>query len=195
MGLYVSKVCPTGGMARLLLKLKKVFSWFSTISVILLLILAVLLAGVRLVGIQPYMVLSGSMEPTYHVGSMIYVISVDPMDLQAGDPLTYRLNGETVVTHRIVERVDTGSGGYAFRTKGDANLLVDGALVKPEHILGKPVISIPYLGFVANFVQKPPGIYLVIAFCMMLLIFPAFLDSLIALQKEREEQRSQPPQE
>ena len=179
----------------MLLKLKKVFSWFSTVSVILLLLLAVLLAGVRLVGIQPYMVLSGSMEPTYHVGSMIYVISVDPMDLKDGDPLTYRLNGETVVTHRIVERVDTGSGGYAFRTKGDANQLVDGALVKPEHILGKPVFSIPYLGFVANVVQNPPGIYLVIAFCMMLLIFPAFLDSLIALQKEREEQRSQPPQE
>ena len=57
----------------------------STAVVAIVVVLAVLLAGVRLVGLTPYTVLSGSMEPTYHVGSVIYVRGVDPTTLKEGD--------------------------------------------------------------------------------------------------------------
>ena len=47
-------------------------------------ILALLLAGPRLMGMQVFTVLSGSMEPVYHTGSLIYVRDVDPMEIQPG---------------------------------------------------------------------------------------------------------------
>ena len=45
--------------------LKKHWNALTTLIVIAIVILAILLAGVRLVGLTPYVVLSGSMEPTY----------------------------------------------------------------------------------------------------------------------------------
>ena len=58
---------------------------------------AMLLAGVRLVGITPYAVLSGSMEPAFPVGSMIYVKAVDPESIEVGDPITFYLDKESGV--------------------------------------------------------------------------------------------------
>ena len=66
---------------------KRIWNWCSSILVILVVALAVALVGVRLVGLKPFAVLSGSMEPTYHVGSLIYVKPVDYKTLQVGIPL------------------------------------------------------------------------------------------------------------
>ena len=46
---------------------KKLLQIISTILVALVVLLAVALVGVRLAGIRTFTVLSGSMEPTYHV--------------------------------------------------------------------------------------------------------------------------------
>ena len=65
--------------------------------------LAILLVGVRVVGFSPYTVLSGSMEPTYSVGDLIYVKTVDPDSIKVGDPITFVANEKLVVaTHRVV---------------------------------------------------------------------------------------------
>lgn len=53
--------------------LKKIWNVISTILVALVVLLALLLVGARVVGLQVFTVLSGSMEPTYHTGSLIYV--------------------------------------------------------------------------------------------------------------------------
>ena len=52
-------------------KLKKTWNIISTVLVAVVVILALLLAGARLLGMQVFTVLSGSMEPTYHTGSII----------------------------------------------------------------------------------------------------------------------------
>lgn len=52
---------------------KKIWNIATTILVVLVVALAVLLVGARIIGLQVYAVLSGSMEPTYHTGSLIYV--------------------------------------------------------------------------------------------------------------------------
>ena len=51
--------------------IKKGFKVVTTLLVAVIVLLAVLLVGVRLIGLEPYTVLSGSMEPTYHTGSLI----------------------------------------------------------------------------------------------------------------------------
>ena len=50
---------------------KKVWNAVTWVLVLCVAVLAFLLAGVRLIGYTPYTVLSGSMEPTYPVGSLI----------------------------------------------------------------------------------------------------------------------------
>ena len=69
--------------------LKKIWNVISSILVALVVILALLLVGARIVGLQVFTVLSGSMEPTYHTGSLIYVKKIDPYTIKEGQPITF----------------------------------------------------------------------------------------------------------
>lgn len=137
---------------------------FSTVIVAIVLLFAIVLVGFKIFGYQIYTVMSGSMEPVYHVGSLIYVKEVDTDTLEKGDVITFMADEDTVVTHRIDEIVhesdDRGESVLKFRTKGDANDVVDGKLVHYKNVLGKPVFSIPLLGYLAFYIQRPPGIYI-----------------------------------
>lgn len=82
---------------------KKIWNVISTVLVVLVVLLAVALVGVRLVGIKTYAVISGSMEPTYPTGSLLYVKSVNAQELRVGDAITFMLDEDTVATHRIIE--------------------------------------------------------------------------------------------
>ncbi len=160
---------------------KRIWNWISGILVGIVVLLAIALVGVRLIGLKPFVVLSGSMEPTYHVGSLIYVKSVDYRQLQVGDPITYMISQDTVVTHRIIEVLvdEEDPDTIRYFTQGDANEVADGTSVHYKNIIGKPVFSIPYLGFVSNYIQNPPGKYLAIS-AGALLIFLVFLPDIFS---------------
>lgn len=100
--------------------LKKIWNFVSTILVAVVVLLALLLAGARIFGLQVFTVLSGSMEPTYHTGSLIYVKKVDPYTIQSGQPITFMLDEKTVATHRVVGVVpdEEDATVIRFRTKG-----------------------------------------------------------------------------
>lgn len=170
-------------------KLKKIWDITTTTLVVIVIILALLLAGVRVVGLQVFTVLSGSMEPTYHVGSLIYVKSVDYRDLETGDVITFMMNETTVATHRIAGIVpdEEDPTVLRYRTKGDANDVEDGSLVHYKNVIGTPVFTIPLLGYVANFVQNPPGTYLAISGGAILLIL-VFLPDLFESDKKEEKE-------
>ena len=152
--------------------LKRAWNIVKYIMVGLVAVLAILLVGVRLVGLQPYTVLSGSMEPHYHVGSMIYVREVAPTELEVGDPVTFYLNGGAVATHRIIEVLQDPNNPAAryFRTKGDANNAPDGDPFHSSKVIGKPIFSVPYLGYFSNFIQRQPGRSIALGGCTVLLI-------------------------
>ena len=120
----------------------KVWNCVSTVLVALVVLLAALLAGARLFGLQVFTILSGSMEPKYPVGSLIYVKSVDPSQVKEGDVITFLLSDTVTATHRVVGIVDQGDGALRFRTKGDANDAEDAALVHQNNLLGEPVACI-----------------------------------------------------
>ncbi|MBR4087262.1 MAG: signal peptidase I, partial [Clostridia bacterium] len=103
--------------------LKKIWNILSTALVVLMVSCAVFLMGSRLVGYQCYTVISGSMEPKYSVGDLIYVKKVDPTAIHVGDDITFVLNEDLVVaTHRVV-RIDAEN--QRFYTKGLANEIED----------------------------------------------------------------------
>ena len=164
--------------------MKKLFSAVTTSLLIIVAVLAIMLAGVRLVGITPYTVLSGSMEPSIHVGSLIYTVKPDPKALEVGDVITYVIEGGTVVTHRIIEIVpdESDASVLRFKTKGDNNNTADmGEPIHQNNILGKMLFTIPYLGYLAWFVQNPPGSYITIGFGIVLILLtflPELLDKI-----------------
>lgn len=152
-------------------KARKIYRAVVFSLVALAVIVAILLVGVRLVGIQPFVVISGSMEPNIPLGAMVYVREVDAATLIEGDVITFRLQGGAIATHRIIEVIEDEKNPSlrCFRTKGDANDDPDSNLVLPREIVGKVIFSLPLLGYVAEYVQQPPGRYVMLGVCMALL--------------------------
>lgn len=167
--------------------LKKTWSIITSILVALVVILALLLVGARVVGLQVFSVLSGSMEPTYHTGALIYVKKVDPYTIQEGQVITFLLDENTTATHRVVEVVpdEEDASVVRFRTKGDSNEAEDGGLVHYKNVVGTPVFSIPYLGYVAHYIQHPPGMYVAISVGAVLLLL-LFLPDVFAGEKKKQ---------
>lgn len=172
--------------------IKKIWNIITNIIVVLAVILAVALVGVRLVGLQVFTVLSGSMEPTYHVGSLIYVKDADYKELEAGDVITFMLDEDTVATHRITEVVpdEEEPDTLRYRTKGDANDAEDGKLVHYKNVIGSPVITIPYLGYFADYIQNPPGTYVAISVGAVLLLLVFLPDLFSSDDKDKEKKKT-----
>ena len=136
--------------------LKKICNILST----LILAAMALVAGVLLLpyvfGFQPLSVLSGSMEPTYHVGSIVFVKKVPASEIKVGDPITFHLSEQgSYATHRVV-RIDQDK--KQFITKGDANNTEDGP-TSFESLVGRASdLSVPYLGYISLNIKTPKGI-------------------------------------
>lgn len=171
---------------------KTVWNIITNILVGLVVLLAIALVGVRLVGIQVFTVLSGSMEPVYHVGSLIYVKEVDYKQLQPGDVITFMLDENTVATHRIVEVVpdEEDPETLRYRTKGDANNAADGGLVHYKNVIGTPIFTIPKLGYFADYIQNPPGTYVAISAGAILLLMVFLPDLFSSDAQEKKEKKS-----
>lgn len=162
--------------------LKKIWSIVTTVLVAIVVVIAVFLMGARILGYQVFTVISGSMEPEYSVGDLIYVKDVDPESIKVDDPITFVANEELVVaTHRVV-RIDAEN--KCFYTKGDANETEDSAPVHFNNLIGKPVFAIPLLGYVSQWIQNPPGTYIAVAAAVLLLLALFLPDFLKKEEKE-----------
>ncbi len=166
-----------------------IWSIFTTLIVIAAVLFAVLMVGVRLAGLEPFAVISPSMEPAYHVGSLVYVQKCKPEEVKIGDPITFVANESLlVVTHRVVG-IDSEHG--FFTTKGDANATEDGAPVAFGNLIGRPVFTVPYLGYVSQYISKPPGTYVAIgvgAVLLLMFFVPDFF-------KKKEKKSGEEPQD
>jgi signal peptidase len=91
-------------------------------------------------------VMSDSMSPDINAGDMVIIKAIDPAEIEVGDIVTYapRMYG-VVITHRVIDIDETGN----YVTKGDANAKKDISTVKPEQIIGRCEMTIPYLGYLA----------------------------------------------
>ena len=99
-------------------------------------------------GIDRYAVSNGSMEPSISEGSIIYTAQTEPSTLSEGDVIVFRSKDSdgTPVVHRVAEnRIADGE----VITKGDADKQNNPDPVLYSDILGKKVISVPMLGYLA----------------------------------------------
>ena len=119
----------------------------------------------QVLGVTPLVVLSGSMhgDAPDHIeaGDLIFVVPVDPQDLEVGDVITF-MEGSTVVTHRIIEIIPGEDGTRSFRTKGDDNNTPDKDPVHQDKLVGLYKSRIPFVGDLAIFMQTPLGMIIFI---------------------------------
>lgn len=98
---------------------------------------------VNLGGFMMFRVVTGSMEPTIPVGALLVTRQVDIESICVNDIICFRSQATEIwgkiVTHRVVDVIETEYGGILLETKGDANLVMDGYLVDQMNFVGKVV--------------------------------------------------------
>ena len=119
-------------------------------------------------GYKPFIVLSGSMEPSIMTGDMVFVKETDPDSLKVGDVIAYK-SGSAVVTHRIVE-VKSENGETRYVTQGDANDAADQGMVKPADVEGIYQRRIAGAGNLAMFMQTTTGMILFVVCPLVLFV-------------------------
>ncbi len=128
--------------------IKKIVHILSIIIYIVVILFALIELPI-IFGYKPLIVLSGSMEPTYKVGSIVYYHKVSMSELKVGDPITYVLEDGTYITHRIVNIEED-----SIETRGDANNTSD-PLVSYEQVMGKVAkVNIPVVGYCYEYFLK-----------------------------------------
>ena len=122
--------------------IRKLIHMLAIISYVLIIVYAIVCIPM-IFGRHPVVVLSGSMKPTYKVGSVIYYKKVPQRELKVGDVITFNANNNKMVSHRIAN-IDNGF----IETKGDANNVSDVNKIRYENVRGKVGKStIPYVGY------------------------------------------------
>jgi len=101
-------------------------------------------------------VISGSMEPVFHRGDMIFSSGISD-DIQMEDIVIFQTNDkDKYIVHRIIDVSFSDNGEPEFLTKGDNNSVDDyigGIYPSPQfrldrsNIFAKVHFSIPYLGY------------------------------------------------
>lgn len=112
-------------------------------------------------------VVTGSMEPSIHVGDYILVEKTDTNSLSEGDIISFYSEQSDIsgmlVTHRIVGRNEDGS----YITKGDANSVSDTVSVPQENIVGKYTGKARFFIWLDSFINLRKLLLLLVVIPMM----------------------------
>ena len=127
--------------------------WISTVVTVLLVlavvfclysVVQVLSKGyVNIGGFMMFRVVTGSMEPAMPIGTLLITRQVDIETVAVNDIVCFRTQVSEIwgkiVTHRVVDILESGSGGILLETKGDANLASDIHYVDSSNFIGRVI--------------------------------------------------------
>ncbi|MFD3447453.1 signal peptidase I SipW [Microbacteriaceae bacterium 4G12] len=135
-------------------------------------------------GYQLKTVLSGSMEPVFHTGSIVAIKPTTPgQQYKKGDVITFKLKDETVVTHRIIE-VQQANGKVSYKTQGDSNKTADVDPVLSENVIGQyKGFTIPYVGYLLNYANSKAGAALLLIVPGVILLLYSFYSIFTSLRQ------------
>ncbi len=164
--------------------LKKINDIILRIEYLILIIIIILNVIPYCFGMQPNVVLSGSMEPVIQTGAMAYVNkNVDVSQIKTGDIIAFHVN-DTQITHRVIEKNDDTK---TFVTKGDANKTNDFAPVGYNQFVGKTEFSIPYFGYLMTYIHSFKGMF----FLAILLISQNLLSYLLDNDDQKKQKENE----
>lgn len=160
----------------------RICNLISTLMIIACLAITAALIAPRLAGREAFAVMSGSMEPYYHVGSIVYVDKdISPEEIHVGDPITFRKADTAVATHRVIA-IDEEA--RQFTTKGDANEVQDMAPVSFDNVIGKAGMSIPLLGYISLNITTKKGMIAAAAVVVVFILLQLIPEILKPEEKE-----------
>lgn len=102
----------------------------------------------QLLGYEPIVVISGSMEPAIRVADVVVTAPSDGTDLGEGAVINFA-HEDAMRLHRIAAVTPDG-----YRTSGDANRVADTEIVAPSQVHGVGVVVVPFVGLPATWAQN-----------------------------------------
>lgn len=133
--------------------LKKVTKIILNTITTFIIVAGILFVVLFFLGIQPYVVESGSMEPTIKTGSVCFINQrAKYEDMKVGDIIAFKLDTGDFATHRIKNISNEG-----MITQGDKNTAEDNVVTTRANFIGKNILSIPNAGFIVKGIQEPKG--------------------------------------
>lgn len=141
---------------------------------------------------------SGSMEPLISRGDLLIVRGIPASDIRNGtiedmdgDIIVFNAQGvwsnppAEPIVHRVVDK-KFEDGIWQFRTKGDANPVVDEGWVPEDNVIGVVVFKIPMIGWVKIFLTESGLLIPLLVLISVLLIISIIFD---AYKKYNEEEK------
>jgi len=145
-----------------------------------------------LFGYRYYTILTGSMEPAYSVGDMIFVKLTDAKEINVGDVITFNpsQDSDAYLTHRVTEKLENfeGTGVTCFRTQGDANNAEDSFLIDSSRVVGVVTFSLARVGYIVRFIQL--RWYLVVPVVIMIAVLFRLLKHYFLMDKDEDEEET-----
>ena len=146
------------------------------LEVLAVILVALLTRVVPLTGAQTLVIQSGSMAPTFTVGSAVIIQPAAEASLRSGDVVSIRIPSGTVFTHRISRVIDR-NGETWLETRGDANAGVDPALVPASWAIGRMTLALPVVGYLIRLFGLIAGMLLAVSLATSLLAASWILES------------------
>ena len=134
-------------------KFLKVLNFIFNSILTLIIIIGIVFITLYIIGIEPFVVQSGSMEPKIETGSLCFINKlIKYEDIKQYDIIAFKLPTGVGVTHRVINISNEG-----FTTKGDNNQTEDIIKTTKQNYIGKNIFSIPKIGYVIKLIQTTRG--------------------------------------
>lgn len=137
----------------------------------LVLLIGIVFIALYVIGIEPFVVETGSMEPVIHAGSISFINRHAKYDdIKQGDVIAFTVATGDRVTHRVINITEEG-----FETKGDANSASDGISTTRMNFIGKNIFSIPKAGYGIKLIQTKRGKIILVTIIIVFLLMGLLL--------------------
>ncbi|MDD4187909.1 MAG: signal peptidase I [Bacilli bacterium] len=189
----LSELSETNILLKIIIEIIKIFSLMLIFAFILTVYLQKLSKNeLPFFNYRMFTVISGSMEPKYNIGDVLFAKEVSPEEIKVGDAISYRgLVGtfkDKIITHEVVKINQDESGKYYFNTKGLTNLIED-PIVYEDQLFGAIKYKSPILSLIYKIINTNIGFFLCIIIPIVGIIGYELLSTLLAKEDKRRERK------
>ncbi|KAL1132587.1 hypothetical protein AAG570_010539 [Ranatra chinensis] len=123
-------------------------------------------------------VLSGSMEPAFHRGDLLFLTNYQDDPIRVGEIVVFKVEGRDIpIVHRVLKLHEKRNGTVKFVTKGDNNSVDDRGLYAPgqqwltkKDVVGRARGFLPYVGMVTIYMNEYPKFKYAVLVCLGLYV-------------------------
>jgi signal peptidase len=119
-------------------------------------------------------VLSGSMEPAFHRGDLLFLTNKVQDPIRVGEIVVFKVEGRDIpIVHRVIKLHERENGTVKFLTKGDNNNVDDRGLyapgqlwLSPKDVVGRARGFVPHVGIVTILMNDYPKLKYFVLACL-----------------------------